>query len=65
MLECHENMMIEYCVSSTALKALYVYVTLDSRATVLTSFYSRESDTQRNWETNQKLTILSSGMGWD
>lgn len=65
MVEWNDNIMIEYCVSSTVLKALYVYVTLDSRIIVITSFHSRETDTQRNWETNQKLTTLPSGVGWD
>ena len=64
MVAWHDGMMIEYGVASTVLKALYAYVTLDSRVTVLralyayvtmdsrvtvlTSFYSRETDTQRN-----------------
>ena len=48
MVAWHDGMMIEYGVASTVLRALYAYVTLDSRVTVLTSFYSRETDTQRN-----------------
>ena len=48
MVAWHDGMMIEYGVASSVLRALYAYVTLDSRVTVLTSFYSRETDTQRN-----------------